>query len=289
MGKVGQRRLKRLVAGATVTYVAVCVVVAFLQRHLIYFPAREYHGTPGDIGLHYEDVRFDTSDHVQLSGWWVPVRDSNGANATAAATDRLTILFFHGNAGNISHRLEKLELLNRMGCNLLLVDYRGYGRSDGQPSETGTYLDARAAWEHVTQSRAVSPDRIILFGESLGGAVAIELAGHVQPAGLIVESTFTSLADVARIHYPLLPTRWLLRYRYDSIARIGLVRCPKIHVHGRDDSLVPIELARRLFDAASQPKQFIETPGGHNESGFLFDRNATEMLGQWFEERRTKS
>jgi len=135
----------------------------------------------------------------------------------------------------------------------------------------------------------VSPDRIILYGESLGGAVAIELAGHVQPAGLVVESTFSSLADVARIHYPLLPTRWLLQYHYDSIARMGLVRCPKLHFHGKDDSLVPIELARRLFDAASEPKQFIETPGEHNESGPVSDPKAARMLAQWLDERRANN
>ncbi len=289
MSNAGKKRLKRLVAITAITYLGVCALIGFFQRHLIYFPSREYDGTPADEGLRYEDLRFETSDHVQLSGWWVPAESRDKVNAAATPTDRLTVLFFHGNAGNISHRLEKLGFFSRRGCNALLIDYRGYGKSDGTPSESGTYLDARAAWEYLTQIRSVSPDRIILFGESLGGAVAIELAGQVHPAGVIVESTFTSLVDVASIHYPLLPTRWLLRYRYDSISRIGLVGCPKIHIHGKDDSLVPIELARRLFDAAPQPKQFIETPGDHNDSGFLFDRNAADMLGRWIDERRMGS
>jgi fermentation-respiration switch protein FrsA (DUF1100 family) len=160
----------------------------------------------------------------------------------------------------------------------MIVDYRGFGKSQGHPSESGTYLDAQAAWDHLTQVRG-TPDRsIIVMGESLGGAVAIDLALRHPPAALVVQSTFTKLADVAAIQYPLLPVRWLLRHHYDSIDKVGRITCPKLFIHSTDDMLIPIANGKALFNAASEPKQFLLTPGGHNEGGFMYSQEYTATL-----------
>lgn len=254
-----QRSALRILIIAIVTYLAVVIVTAVFQRHLIYFPSRKLEAVPSDLGLRYDSVEFTAADGVRLYAWYVPRE-----NAIA------TFLFCHGNAGNISHRLVTIQTLHVLGFNVLVFDYRGYGRSQGKPDEKGLYLDAQAAWNHLTQSRGLPPERIVLSGESLGGAVAIDLATHVKPLALVVESTFTSLADVGSMHYPLLPVRWVIGDEYRSLDKIGLVKCPLLILHGSDDELVPIDMARRLFAAACEPKQFIETPGGHNEAGLAY-------------------
>jgi fermentation-respiration switch protein FrsA (DUF1100 family) len=243
------------------------VVVGFLQGRLIYFPSRGYAATPADVGLAFEDLTLTTSDGVGIAAWYVPCEAAKG-----------TLIFAHGNGGNIADRLHAVKLLHGMGMNVLIFDYRGYGRSEGRPTESGTYEDAAAAWRYLTENRGQSPERIVLFGESLGGAVAIETARRYRPAALVVESTFTSLVDVGRLHYPLLPVRLLLRYRYDSIDKVGAITCPKLFIHGRDDTLVPLDNARRLFEAAAKPKQFLETPGDHNEAGFTYAPEYTQRL-----------
>lgn len=151
-----------------------------------------------------------------------------------------------------------------------MVDYRGFGKSEGAPSEIGTYLDAIAAWEHLTQVRGLQASNIVIMGESIGGAVAIDLASRHAPGALVVQSSFTRLADIAALHYPLLPVRWILRHRYDSIDKVGAITCPKLFFHSTDDSLIPIGNGRALYDAAADPKQFVETPGDHNGGGFMY-------------------
>ena len=153
---------------------------------------------------------------------------------------------------------------------MLAFDYRGYGNSEGSPSEEGTYADADAAWRYLTRGRGIPPERIVLFGRSLGGAVAIEMATRHTPGALVVESTFTNLHDIGRLHYPLLPVKWLLSYRYDSLAKVGTITCPKLFAHGREDTLIPFANGRTLFDAAAEPKTLIETPGDHNNSGISY-------------------
>ncbi len=266
-------RARRLVVVALATYVAVSILVGFLQRRLIYFPTREYESLPTDVGLAYEEVALTTEDGATLAAWYVSHERSRGS-----------VLFFHGNAGNISHRLHTLKLLNSLGYSVLIPDYRGYGRSTGKPSETGLYRDSEAAWRYLVETRAEPANRIALLGRSLGGAVAVELASRHTPAALVVESTFTSLTAVGKHHYPLLPVGLLLRERYDSISRIGKVKCPKLFLHGRDDDLIPIALGRSLFDTASQPKRFIETPGGHNEAGFAYSSEYTRELGAFLDD-----
>lgn len=260
-------KIKRIAIVAISTYAGVCLLISFLQAKLIYFPSRGYASTPEDVGLTYEQIQITTSDGIKIIGWYVP-----HPNAQAS------ILFFHGNAGNMSDRLFDLKQFHLAGYNTLMIDYRGYGESDGKPTEQGTYLDAQAAWKYLTEDRKVSPDHIILFGRSLGGAVAIDLATHHPPAALIVESSFTSLTDIGKIHYPLLPVRWVLRYRYESINKVSQINCPKLFIHGREDRLIPFENGKALFEAASKPKTFLETPGEHNTAGYAYAPEYTVQM-----------
>lgn len=275
---------RRILVIAVLTYLGVCMLVERLQSKLIYFPTANYSGTPADRGLAFEDLTLVTSDGVAIAAWYVPNLDAIGS-----------IIFCHGNAGNISDRLGTIQALHRLSVNVLIFDYRGYGRSEGRPSEEGTYLDAEAAWHYLVETRGQSPDRIVLFGRSLGGAVAIELAkrlhepaspgiGETAPAGLIVESTFTNLVDVGKLHYPYLPVSLIVTHRYNSIGKLPGITCPKLFIHGSDDTLIPIENGRKLFDAAEEPKQFLETPGGHNDGGFMYSPAYTRPLEAFLSE-----
>lgn len=266
-------RLRRLAVAVLIGYLGACVLAAMLQSRLVYFPSRDYALTPTDVGLDFEDLTLETADGVSIAAWYVPHADPKGS-----------VIFCHGNAGNISDRLPGVKLLHSMGVNVLAFDYRGFGRSKGKPSETGTYKDAEAAWRYLVEARGESPQRVVLFGRSLGGAVAIELASRHRPAALVVESTFTSLVDIGRLHYPLLPVRLLLTYRYDSAARVPHITCPKLFMHGREDELIPIANGRALFDVAAEPKQFIETPGGHSEAGFTYSPEFTDRLAVFLDE-----
>jgi len=213
------------------------------------------------VDLDYEDVRLRTSDNVGIHGWWVP----------AKAAARGAVLILHGNAGNISHRLEYLAMFHRLGYSTLIVDYRGYGTSDGTPSEDGTYRDAEAAWQHLVQARQVKPGDVVLFGESLGGGVATWLALQHPPRALLLASTFTSAPDLGAEVYPWLPVRLLARVDYNNLDRIRRIAVPVLIAHSRTDDIIPFRHGQRLFDAASEPKQFLELAGGHND-GFVFMR-----------------
>ena len=265
--------IMRIVIIIAAVYVAVCVLVYIFQARMIYFPSREYECSPADVGLDYELVALATSDGLKLSAWYIAHDDAIGS-----------AIFCHGNAGNISHRLATIKALNRrMKLNVLVFDYRGFGQSEGRPDEPGLYKDAQAAWDYLVTTKGESSDRVVLIGRSLGGAVAIDLAKRHEPAALLVESTFTSLIGVAKAHYGLLPVDLLLRHRYESIDKIGDLRCPKLFFHGLDDSLVPFQQGRELFEAAGEPKQFIETPGGHNDAGFLYNDEYLEKTRVFLE------
>lgn len=251
------RRYARLLVLALGTYAGVLVLVAMFQTRLIYFPDREYQGTPAEVGLHFEEVTLAADDGIQIAAWYIPVDAAKG-----------TVLIAHGNAGNLSNCLPTIAIFHRMGLNVLAFDYRGFGSSEGRPTELGTYRDAEAAWSHLVTTRREPPERIVLFGRSLGGAVMIELARRRAAAALITESAFTSMADVGQWHYPLLPVRWMLRHRYESITKVPQVRCPKLFVHPRDDSIVPFAMGQALFEAAADPKELLEVPGDHNDGGF---------------------
>lgn len=226
-----------------------------IERFFIYFPQRGLHADPSTVGLDFEDARFETSDGVGLHSWFVPGRNDP------------TLLWFHGNAGNISHRLEQLKLLHdAVGANILIVGYRGYGDSEGTPSEKGFYADAIAALSFLNDRDDVDDTKIVYYGQSVGAGVAAELATRHPPAGLILEAAFTSVADMARHHYRFFPARFFVRTRFDTLRGIGAVRAPLLMIHGDRDDIVPIEMARRIFEGARDPKRFEVVRGaGHND------------------------
>ncbi len=254
-----------LLAIAILAYVAWGLVLLFVQPKLLYRPSRELGVTPADLGLDYERVTFPSSDRVTLAGWYIP-----------AANAHFTMLFCHGNGGNITHRLDSIDLFHSLGLNCFVFDYRGYGGSQGRPTEPGTYLDARAAFEWLTQTKQIPADRIVVAGRSLGGSIATHLAADVQPAALVLESAFTSYPDIGAKFHPCMPVRLFARFRYDTLAYIRNVSCPVMVVHSRDDELVPFEFGLRLFQAAREPKHFTEISGSHSD-GFLLSGNAYQQ------------
>ncbi|MEW5959024.1 MAG: alpha/beta hydrolase [Chloroflexota bacterium] len=239
-------------------YVALLVLAFIFQERLLYFPLRRLDATPADIGLNYQTVQLQTGDGVTISGWFIPAEPERTT----------TVLFFHGNAGNISHRLNSIAVFHRLGLNTLIIDYRGYGQSQGRPTEPGTYHDAAAAWRYLVEERQIPPEQIVIFGRSLGGGVASWLARQRPPAALILESTFTSVPDLAVQVYPFLPARQLSRIHYDTVARLPDIHCPILIVHSPDDQVIPYRHGQRLLAAAHEPKMFLEIRGDHN-AGFM--------------------
>jgi fermentation-respiration switch protein FrsA (DUF1100 family) len=241
-------------------YAALCLSLFFMQSKLLYYPAipsRNLTASPADINLEYDTVTLITSDHVKLHGWFIP-----------AAHERGTLLFFHGNAGNISHRLDSLKIFHELGLSTLIIDYRGYGRSQGTISELGTYLDAEAAWKYLTESRKIPAQAIVVFGRSLGAAIGAYIAVQQKPAALILESAFTSVPDLAARLYPFLPVRLLSRFHYNTEKLLLSVSCPVLIIHSSDDEIIPYENGLQLYKRARNPKRFLELHGDHNQ-GFL--------------------
>ena len=231
--------------------------VAALERVFLYFPDRTLVTTPAAAGLDYEDVFFSADDGVRLHGWYLP-----------GEPGRPVVVFCHGNAGNISHRVDNLRLLRRLGLAVFIISYRGYGRSEGTPSEEGTYRDMRGALAWLGE-RGWSADRMIYFGRSVGAGVALQLALEQAPGAIVLESPFTSIPAMARLHYPLLWSlaSWAVDARYDNLAKIGGLESPLLVFHGERDELVPPEMGRQLFDSAPPPKLFHPIPGaGHNDT-----------------------
>ena len=243
-----------------------------IEDSFIFYPEAGFLYTPGDLGMPYEDIYFPTSDNFKLHGWLVH------------GTKNITLLWFHGNAGNISHRVENLLLLQRhLDINIFLFDYRGYGRSQGKPSEKGTYLDSEAAYSYLLSRGDVQRDKIIAFGQSLGSAVATYLASREHFLGVILESAFTNVKDMARRVVPLIPG-FVLRVKFDSLSRIRSIKAPILFIHGDADDIVPIELGRRLYREASEPKKFYAIPGaGHNDTYVVGGERYFETLKYFVE------
>ncbi|MEA3292464.1 MAG: alpha/beta hydrolase [Pseudomonadota bacterium] len=255
--------LKSLLLVLAVAYLVLLIAACTMQSRMLYLPhvgGRTIVATPADIGLQFDEVELVAADGVRLHGWFVP-----------HPQPRATLLFFHGNAGNISHRQDSLRVFHELRLSILIFDYRGYGRSDGAPLESGTRRDADAAWRYLTGERQISDADIVLFGRSLGAAVAAELATRERPGALILESAFTSVPELASDLYPLLPARWLTRFAYDTLASLRQVRCPVLVVHSTDDEIIPYAHGETLYETAAPPKELLQLRGGHND-GFLLSR-----------------
>ena len=258
--------------------------MTIFERSMIYYPTRFPEGlwdteaVARGTGCVIEDCFFEAEDGVRLHGWLCRRVRTSGDDGG----DDMSLLWFHGNAGNLSHRAEMLlRLATLLPAEVMIVGYRGYGRSEGRPSEEGLYLDARAAWRYLIEERGIEAGRIVIFGKSLGGAVAVDLASQVDSAGLIVESSFTSMRAMAGHHFPVVP-RFLVRTRMDSLAKIPTVACPKLFVHSRADEVVPFALGRELYEAAPEPKRFFEVMGaGHNETWLVGGEAYFGALGQF--------
>ncbi|HSM20304.1 MAG TPA: alpha/beta hydrolase [Hyphomicrobiales bacterium] len=247
-------------------YAALAALLFLVQSHLVYFPnmpSRALQATPESVGLASESVAFAAKDGVPLHGWFLP--GPEGA--------RGTLLFCHGNAGNISHRLDPLKLFHELGLSVFIFDYRGFGESAGSPSEQGTYLDAEAAWRHLVDERGIPSGEIVVFGRSLGAAVAAHLAARQDPGVLILESGFTSAPDLAADVYWMFPVRGLSRFRYSAADALSQVRAPVLIIHSLEDEIIPFKHGRALFEAANAPKQMLEIRGDHNQ-GFWISRRA---------------
>ncbi len=265
-----KRYLRWLITRSLLLLFIINGVMFVQQPRITFYPYSEHEASPTQWGLAYEDVTLTTGDEVRLHGWYLP---HPGATKT--------LLFLHGNGGNISHRGESLTILHRLGLNILIIDYRGYGHSEGEPSEQGLYRDARAGWDYLTGQRGVRAEQIIIYGRSLGGAVATDLAAQVRPAALILESTFSSARGVAKHLFPLFSRVVLLRYRFASDEKIAQVRSPILMLHSPQDEVIPYPLGRALYAAAPQPKQFVELHGGHND-GFMQSQPMYEWSLQRF-------
>jgi len=240
----------------------------FFEERLIYFPSREIAVTPESLGLEHDEVFLSASDGTRVHGWFLP--------ALPPRSSSYTVLLCHGNAGNISGRLDRALLLHRrLGVDVFLFDYRGFGRSEGRPSEEGTYRDAVAAHHYLVVEKGIASERLILFGESLGAAVAIELSLRERAAALVLEAPFTSIAEMTRVAYPFLaPFTALVRTRYDNLRKIPEVALPLLVFHARRDQVVPFEQGEALFRAAREPKTFVAVEHAGHADAFLAEGDA---------------
>lgn len=262
--------LVEIFAVLLIAYVALGVALYFMQTKFTYGPTREVGYTPDELGLDFEEIMFETADGVKLSSWYVPT-DSSG----------FTVLFCHGNGGNMMHRLDSINIFNKLRLNCFIFDYRGYGKSEGKPSEEGTYLDAMAAYKWLTETRKIPANKIIIFGRSLGGSIAAQLASKVKAAGLIIESGFTSYVHMGRKLYPYMPVQWFARYSYRTIDYIRDIRCPVLIIHSRGDEIVPFEFGLELYEAANDPKEFVEIFGSHNDSFLVSSEIYNKAWTKW--------
>jgi len=250
----------------------------FIERNFIFFPVKPLAFSPRGWGMDFEDVYLRTHDGVRLNAWLIQ-----------SSQDSPMVLWFHGNAGNIADRVENARLLFDRGLSLFMVDYRGYGKSEGAPSEKGIYVDGQAAYDYLVSERDIAPENLIIFGRSLGSTVAVHVASRNKCAGAILESAITNMADMARAHYPIIPGLGNLKHKFNSIDRVPEISAPILFIHGDADEIVPYELGRRLFDAAGSEKTFYTIPRAHHNDRYFvggkeyfdrFERFVREKTGK---------
>jgi len=262
------RWARRLAVGLGVVallYASACGYMWVTQMGQVFEPTVDWQTTPDRMGMKYDTLRIPAghgAEQGELDAWWVP----------SALPDAPTVLYFHGNFRNIGNNLEHTQRLHQLGYNVLLADYRGYGKSSGgKPSEVKVYEDAEAVWQYLIKRRDVSLNKTFIYGHSLGGAIAIDLAvHHPEAAGLITESTFTSMQAMGELNYGYLPIGWLLNQRFESLQKMPELKLPVLLIHGTWDKKVPVGMGKQLYAAAPQPKRLILIEGGeHNNSGAI--------------------
>lgn len=277
---------RSIVTGSTFFWIVVVAVGGYglllllmyiFQSAFVYFPTKNIVMTPSDRGWEYEDVYLHTEDNHRLHGWYIPVDDARG-----------TVLFFHGNAGNISGRLESISVFRNMDLSVFIFDYRGYGKSEGSPSEKGTYKDAEAAWRFLTEVQNVPPDQIILFGRSLGGGVAAWLGSKVSAGAVVLESTFTSAADLAGELYPIIPARYFMTIRYPVRNYLDDITMPIMIAHSPQDDVIPYHHGQNLYEQAGEPKVWLEMSGGHNDGFIQSEPNYSETWDRFIRDHIEK-
>jgi hypothetical protein len=264
-----------MLTGALVLFFLLILFILFLkyyEKKGIYFPVREIDITPKDIGLEFEDVYFFSSDGAKLNGWYIPTKGS-----------RATLLFCHGNAGNISHRIEAIDMFCSIGLDVFIFDYRGYGRSQGSPTEKGLHADAHAAYTYLIDKRKLNEGTIVVYGKSLGANVAVELCSKIRPAALISESAFTSALEMGKKLFPFLPIKWFITIKYDALSKIKDITVPKLIIHSEDDEIIPFHQGRKLFEASPEPKEFYPMRGGHNEAIFQEKEDFVNKIDAFFQ------
>ncbi len=254
------RMIGTILVIVVVFFSSMTLYVALAQSKYIYYPDRNVAYTPAVVGLEFEELSLKTEDGETISAWFVPCNNVERRQERA-------LLFCHGNAGDIGDRIGSLVTFNRLGFDTLIFDYRGYGESSGKPTEQGTYNDALACWDYLVDQRGLSPGQIVVFGRSLGGAIASWMAEHSNPGALVLESVFSSVPDMAKVMFPLLPVGLFCRYRYDNEETVRNVRCPVLVAHSRMDRTCPYVQGQSVFQAANEPKLFVNMNGGHNDGG----------------------
>lgn len=255
--RTARRMLLNLLALAVAAYAGLALALFLLQGRLLFFPTKNLYRTPQSMGWAYEDVRVSV-DGEMTHGWWMPHPELT----------QHTVLFSHGNAGNIADRLESCSIFRALGLNVLVYDYGGYGESTGSPGEQRCYGDVRAMWQWLEREQGIAPEHIVLFGRSLGSGPTAQLATEVTPAAIILESAFASVPSMAQQLYPVFPARLLVRHRFDNVSKVGRFTAPLLVIHGKGDSIIPFAQGRMVFEAGKEPKTFLEIDGDHND-GFV--------------------
>lgn len=252
-------------------YFGLIILLFLFQAKLIFMGSREVFMTPAEYNMDYEDVYLDVSGQ-KTHGWYVPVKDARG-----------TLLFAHGNAGNLAYRVDIIAMWNSLGLNVLAFDYGGYGNSTGSASELRCYEDGRAMWHYLTDKQKIASDKTILYGRSLGGGVAAQLATEFEAAGLILESTFSSVTHMAKQTYPFIPASILVRHRFDTIGKLPDIKMPLLMLHSPYDTMIPYSHGKMLFKIANEPKEFVDLGGGHNDGVAQFDMNTKDHIRGFLE------
>lgn len=262
----------------THSVIAVIFVILFLylflrwfERANVWMPRRELVTDPSQAGFQYEETFLQTPDHISIQCWYMPHPNARGS-----------LLFCHGNGGNISHRMESIRQFHALAMNVMIFSYRGYGKSSGWLTENGTYTDAETAYHWLQQKTPELPT--VLFGRSMGSAIATELATRVDADALIFESGFLSITEMGKELFPWLPIDWFNTVKYNSYSKIQLINTPLLVIHSPDDEIVPYHHGKKIYEKANEPKQFVEIHGSHNEGHFLTEKDYLQNISVFLEQ-----